>query len=232
MHKIHTITETRPVNDFDRVSIRGNTCSAQLLITQGEQEGLRIEAPPEYLDRLRSEVKERKLTIRLDGSWRQQLEDALTTCMDSPPIIYHLDVRELTSLEVQCAYSVHSPRIETPHLHVKLNGTGDFGLDWLSAQTVEIHHTGTGTMRISGQVEKQTVVMNGAGSYLAAELDSERARVRMRGSGMARLQVSQSLDAILRGVGLLEYSGNPTVSKRITGPGQVLRIARVRDEVA
>lgn len=230
MNKTYTQTETRQISDFDRVSIKGNTCSAQLLITQGPQEGLAIEAPPEYLDRLRSQVKDGKLTVRLQGSWLQELEDALATCPNKPHILYRLTVRQLTYLEVQCAFSVHSSGIETPRLQVKLNGTGDFKLDWLSAETLEVHHSGSGTMRISGQVEEQTVVLNGVGSYIAPRLDSQRARVRISGTGLARIQVSQALDARLRGVGILEYSGHPTVNKRISGPGQVLHIANVREE--
>jgi hypothetical protein len=232
VNKRYTQTETRQISDFDQVSIKGNTCSAQVLITQGQQEGLTIEAPPEYLDRLRSEVKDRKLTVRLQDSWLQELEDALATCLNRPHILYRLTVRQLTYLEVQCAYIVHSSRIETPHLHAKLNGTGDFKLDWLWAETLEVHHSGSGTMRISGQVEEQTVVLNGVGSYLAPRLDSQRALVRISGTGLARIQVSQTLDARLRGVGILEYSGHPTVSKRISGPGQVLHIADVGKGVA
>lgn len=226
MNKTHTETETRQISDFDQVSIQGLAYSAQLIISQGEQEELTIEAPPDYLDRLRSEVKDRKLTVRLRGGWLQELEDALATCLNRPHIVYRLKVRELSHLEVQCAYSIHASRIETPHLHIKLSGSGDFKLDWLVAETLEVHHSGCGTMRISGKVEEQTVVLNGVGSYIAPSLDSQRARVRMTGTGLARIQVSRALDAVLRGVGSLEYIGNPAVSKRISGPGQVLHITK------
>jgi hypothetical protein len=220
----YTETETCQVSDFDRVSIRGNTCSAQVFISQGEQEGLTIEAPPEYLHRLRSEVKGGKLTVRLGGSWRQELEDALVTCLNRPHIVYHLQVRRLTFLEVQCAYIVHASRIETPHLQVKLNGTGDFKLDWLQAERLEIHHSGSGIIRISGQVEEQSITLNGVGSYKAPGLDSQRAQVRISGAGSARIQVSQALEASLRGVGILEYSGGALVRQQVSGMGQVMHI--------
>jgi hypothetical protein len=214
-------TETRQVSDFDQVSIRGNTCNAQLFICQGEQEGLILEAPPEYLRRLRSEVKHGKLSVRLQGSWLQELEEALAPCLNKPHIIFSLQLRRLTSLEVQCAYSVHAPRIETPHLKVKLNGAGDFKLDWLEAERLEVHHSGSGTIRICGQVEEQTVALNGVGGYIATGLDSQRAQVRISGAGSARIQVSQILEAHLRGMGTLEYSGGALVHKQVSGMGQV-----------
>ncbi len=228
----HTETETWQVSSFDQVAIRGNTCSAQVLITQGEQEELTIEAPLEYLHRMRGEVKEGKLTVRLQGSWLQELEDALATCINRPPILYHLKVRKLTQLEVQCAYLVHASRIETPHLHIRLNGTGDFKLDWLTAETLEIYHGGAGTMRISGQVENQKVMLNGAGSYIAPGLDSQHASVRITGMSLARVHVNDALEVTLRGMGSLEYSGRADVRKRVSGLGRVVHIEKASEEAA
>jgi hypothetical protein len=230
MNTTHIHTEIRQVSGFERVSIRGNTCSAQLFIFQGEQEELTIEAPPDYLDRLHSQVKDGKLIVRLRGSWLQELEDALATCLNRPHIVYRLNARRLTSLEVQCADRVRASRIETPHLRLRLNGTGDFKLDWLSAETLEVHHSGAGTLRISGQVEQQNVLLDGVGDYLAFGLDSQCARVRLTGAGLARVRVSQALHASLRGVGVLEYSGHPTVSQRISGAGQIVHIANANEQ--
>jgi hypothetical protein len=228
MNHTYTETETRQVKDFNQVSIRGNACSTQLFINQGEQENLTIEAPPEYLPRFRSEIRGKKLTIRLTGSWLQELEDAISTCFRKPHIIYRLTVRELTYLNVQCAESVQLSQIETSHLRIRLNGTGDFCLDQLLSETLDVSHFGSGVIRISGQVEQQAVVLNGLGSYIAPGLDSQSAQIRMSGTGAARVHVEQELDVTLRGVSLLEYSGEPTVNKRISGPGQVLQITKVR----
>jgi hypothetical protein len=226
MNNTVTQTETRKVSGFDRVAISGNTCSARVYITQGEQEGLTIKAPPEYLRRLRSEVKGGRLTVRLEGSWLQELEDALSTCLNKPAIIYHLDVCHLTHLEVQCADFVHAPRLETTYLHVKLNGTGDFYIDWLAAESLEVRHAGAGILRASGKVEEQAVTLSGAGSYLAANLVSQRARVRITGPSLARMHVSEALEATLRGPGCLEYSGDANVSQRISGPGRIVQVVR------
>lgn len=226
MNNTVTQTETRQVSGFEQVAIRGNTCSARVYITQGVQEGLTIEAPPEYLRRLHSEVKGGRLTIRLEGSWLQALEDALSTCLNKPAIIYRLDVCHLTHLEVQCADFVHAPRLETTYLHVKLNGTGDFNIDWLAAESLEVRHSGAGILRVSGQVEEQTVILNGAGSYLAANLESQRARVRITGPSLARMHISEVLEVTLRGPGCLEYSGDANVSQRISGPGEIVQVAK------
>jgi len=228
MNKTYIEMDTRQIKDFDQVSVRGNACSTRLFINQGEQESLIIKAPQEYLPRVRSEVRGKKLTIRLAGSWLQELEDAISTCLRKPHIIYCLTVRELTYLNVHCAESVQLSRIETPHLRIRLNGTGDFCLDQLLSRKLDVSHFGSGVMRISGQVEQQAVVLNGLGSYIAPGLDSQRAQIRISGTGAVRVHAEQELDAMLRGVSLLEYSGEPTVIKRISGPGRVLHIKKNR----
>lgn len=230
MTRIDTKMETRPVSDFDRVSVRGNTCSAQLFITQGEQESLTIEAPPDYLRRLHSGVKDGRLSVRLEGSWLQELGDALATGFNRPPIIIHLGVRELKALEVQCASMVDLARLETPQLALKLNGAGDFRLNGLESGRLEVHHTGTGVLQISGRVEEQVIVLNGVGSYHASGLDSQCTSIRMAGTGFARIRASQTLDVTLRGPGILEYSGHPTIIRRISGLGRIIHIPDIRRE--
>jgi hypothetical protein len=222
------LTETRDVSGFNQVSIRGNTCSAEVVITQGDREGLTIKAPAEYLRRIQSRVAKGKLTLRLVGTWLEELQDALSTCMNRPKIVYILYVSDLTGLEVQCASIVRVERIETPHLFIKFDGTGDFRLGWLAAESLDVHHSGLGMMRIAGQVEEQSVLLNGVGSYNAAELASQRARVRLTGAGMVRLHVTHSLDATLRGTGSLRYSGNAQVHKHVSGPGQILHVSETQ----
>ena len=100
-------------------------------------------------------------------------------------------------------------------------------MDWLLAKRLDVHHNGTGIMRIAGQVDEQTVVLNGVGGYITPGLCSQRARVHMNGTGNVQVHVEQALDATLRGVGILEYSGNPSVNQRISGAGQVLKVANI-----
>jgi Putative auto-transporter adhesin, head GIN domain len=89
---------------------------------------------------------------------------------------------------------------------------------------LEIHHSGSGILRISGQVEEQSITLNGVGSYNAPGLDSQRAQVRISGAGSARIHVSQALEASLRGEAILEYRGGALVRQQVSGMGQVVHI--------
>jgi len=216
--------ENRTVSGFDRVAIRGLTCTAQLFITQGKKEELTIQAPEVYQHRIRSDVEAGKLTIRLEGGWLQELQDALAANLSKPLIIYRLRLRDLTSLDVQCANRIYSPRIETPQLLIKFNGAGEFRLDDLSAKTLEVQHSGSGSIYLSGHVDEQAIQLNGVGCYIAPGLNSQRASVRSSGAGTIRLHVNQEMNANLRGVGILEYSGEAAIRKKISGMSQIVHL--------
>jgi hypothetical protein len=59
------------------------------------------------------------------------------------------------------------------------------------------------------------------GTYNAAELSSQRAQVTNNGTGAVVVRVSDKLDAIINGVGSIEYIGDPQVTKKVSGIGTV-----------
>jgi hypothetical protein len=219
-----TVVETREMCDFDQVILRGDFCSAELTIEQGEHESLTIEAEPQHIPRIEAVVRERKLVIRHGGTWFERLADRLANAFEEPKMVLRLQLRELRSLDVACISSVHAPSIETDSLHMRQSGAGRLVIESLNAQDLEIEQTGAGLIEIAGQVQKQRVRLSGVGRYSASRLKSERTQVRVSGSSYARVNVSATLEAIVTGVGCVEYDGNPQIRTRITGAGSVVQI--------
>ena len=58
------VTESRQVSDFDRVALSG---SGQVVITQGAEEGLSVEADDNLMQYVRTEVSGRTLELGLDA---------------------------------------------------------------------------------------------------------------------------------------------------------------------
>ena len=65
-------SETRPVSGFDRLSVR---YYGDVVLEQGDTEGLVIEADEELLPRIKSEVREGQLTIGFDVQWWEWLTE-------------------------------------------------------------------------------------------------------------------------------------------------------------
>ncbi len=212
------VTETREVSGFDRVALRE---FGELVITQGEEESLTIEARQDILSRLETEVKDGKLVIGSRGSWLDKLGDALATGFTRKRIRYSLTVRQLTGLEVSGAAAVRVAKIETDRLALKLSGAGDVNIESLDAQRLEVDLPGAGKISVAGRVAEQTVTLSGAGSYDAPKLESQKAKATLTGLGSATVWAVEELDATIRGLGSVSYYGTPKVRKEITGAGGV-----------
>jgi len=212
------VTESRDVSNFDQVVLREY---GELVITQGEQESLTIEAGPDILSRIKTEVRHGRLVITIVGSWLDTLGHALTTSLTRQPIRYSLAVKQLSGLEVLGAARVKASNIETDRLALRLSGAGLIDIKSLTAESLEVDLPGMGKIDLTGQVAEQSIAITGAGNYSAPKLESKKARVDLRGVGKATVWAVEDLDANIRGLGSVEYYGTPTVSKNVSGLGSV-----------
>jgi hypothetical protein len=211
-------TETREVSDFDRVALAG---FGDLVITQGEEESLTIEASPQILGRIKTQVKDGKLTIRFTQSWLDWIGDVLATGFAGMRVRYDLRVKELAALAITGAGRVQATNIKADHLALELRGAGQLSIESLEAEQLKIDLTGAGQIKVAGRVTEQTVKISGAGSYDAPNLESQRAKTTLTGLGSARVWAVEDLDATIRSVGSVSYYGAPKVRRKITGPGSV-----------
>jgi hypothetical protein len=92
-------------------------------------------------------------------------------------------------------------------------------------QATKLRLDGAGAIKaeIAGKVTDQDIDLSGAGSYLAAELVSDTAGVRVSGAGKAIVNAKTLLRADISGAGLVEYTGNPRLEQEISGIGKIRR---------
>jgi hypothetical protein len=216
--------EIRKVVDFDQVVLRGSVCCAEVYIEQGDAETLSIEAEADLIQRIETRVRDRRLVIRLRGSWLDKLGDLMSNDLTRPKMVFRLGVRGLKSLDVYGASYIHIPSLDTESLNILWRGAGSLAIDSLMAQNIEVEQSGAGSMQIAGQVERQRVKLSGVGRYDGSGLLTEHTEVQVTGSSFACVHASETLKAIVRGVGVVEYAGNPKVRTRVTGAGSVVRV--------
>jgi hypothetical protein len=211
-------TEIREVHDFDQVALAG---FGDMAITQGEEESLTIEASPEILGRIKTEVQDGKLTIRFTRSWLDWMGEVLAAGFAGMRVRFDLTVKELAGLAITGAGRVQVANIKADHLALELRGAGQLSIESLDAERLEIALSGAGQIKVGGRVTEQTVNITGAGSYDAPNLESQRAKATLTGLGGATLWVVEDLEATIRSVGSVSYYGAPKVSKSITGIGSL-----------
>ena len=181
--------ENRDVSGFTGVEL---TSVGDLRIEQTGTESLTIEAAPDVLPQLTSEVVGG--VLRLGVAPGASIETNV-------PIVYRLTVATLDSLSVSGAGDVTAPNLQAGRLTVEIDGAGD--------------------VTLGGTVDSQVVTISGAGDYDAEGLQSTTAEISVDGAGGAVVRVSDSLDATVDGVGSVEYIGDPRVTQDISGVGSV-----------
>jgi hypothetical protein len=207
------ISQTRDVNGFDRIEVRG---AYDLYLTQGAKYELRIEAEPEIMERLTSEVKngclvlsERENRIKI-GIFKSHKRKAFVT------------LPELKELQIKGASDVNGQNVlKTGNFQLIVSGAGDVDLV-LEAKDVDVKISGAGDIRLKGSAENVSVSITGSGDINAYGLTSKKASVAISGAGDCKVNAEQELTVNIAGTGDVSYAGSPKVAmKKITGTGRV-----------
>ncbi|MBK8905289.1 MAG: DUF2807 domain-containing protein [Anaerolineaceae bacterium] len=164
----------------------------ELVIDQTGSESLTITADDNLLPYVETQVRSGKLIISIQDN---------TLFNNVSELTYHVTVNTIESVQLDGAGSIQVSNLDSDDWRVNLNGTGN--------------------ITVSGQVDTQTVEINGAGAYTADELASREATIEQDGAGMVVVQVSEVLDVRIDGLGTVEYIGSPTVKETINGLGTV-----------
>ena len=166
--------------------------SAKLVVEQGEREDLTISADDNLLQYLTADVEGSTLKLGTKG---------FTLIQSTAPILYTLQVKQLKTLGASGSVIVDAKGIRTDSLTVAVSGTGDIS--------------------ISGEAEAQKIAVSGTADYKAESFKTKDTSISISGSGKAVIAVSSRLDVEVSGAGDVRYIGNPTVTKNITGSGNV-----------
>ena len=107
-----------------------------------------------------------------------------------------------------------------------MNGSGKVNLEHLTADTFRAVIRGAGGVRVRGDVETQSVMLEGSGRYEADDLVSDFAQLCLVGSGAIGVSVTDELNVSINGSGQVTYGGFPDISKSINGAGRLTRRRR------
>ncbi len=163
-----------------------------LSIRQTGSESLSVEAEDDVLPKIRTEVVNDRLIISPDPN---------TSIQTTEPINYVLTVKDLHAL--------------------KLSGSGGIDAEAIDTDKLGVNISGSGAVDVSGRADSQEISVSGSGAYRAEDLQSKEAKIDVEGAGSAIVNASETLDAKVSGSGLVEYIGDPTVKKEVSGSGRV-----------
>ncbi len=183
------VTELRDLGNFTGIQ---NAIPANVLITQGPVEDVRIDAPANILEEIVTTVDNNTLNIRIN----ECIED-----LDNVNIFVTIPEIELLSLTGVGNMST-TESIEAGELEITLTGVGNFSL--------------------KGRADMLDVFLTGVGDINAFQFETDICSINISGVGDAEVFVNDELNVTITGNGSVFYLGTPIVNSIITGTGSVI----------
>jgi hypothetical protein len=202
------ITEIREVKGFNEVSLRG---FGDLLIHQGSEEELVVEAEESLLPDIVTEVRDHRLTI--------EYRSMVGIDQSRRPIVYHLTMQEIRAVDISGSGSLEAENIQANQLVLGVSGSARVQIDALQAVKLAMYISGTGKVEITGASPDQEIVVSGSGHVQAWGLKSQNVKVQVSGSAGVTVRAERTLDVTISGIGTVEYFGDPKVTQNISGIG-------------
>lgn len=142
----------------------------------------------------------------------------------NPTMKLYVSVKSISDLEVNGGGKIISENsIASDDLKVGVSGSGSIDLD-IKGKNLKTDISGSGSVSLKGYASSNEIVMGGAGNLNSFNLELETAKIKLSGSGVAELNVTNSLEASVLGSGSIKHKGNTkNLSKKQYGSGTIDR---------
>jgi hypothetical protein len=219
-----TVSVERPVSSFSRISVEG---VANVVLVQGSKPSVVVDAPQNVQQDVVIDNHGDTLTLR-SGSGSAGWQNWFGANPRPTPKVT-VTFTELTRIEASGGLRLSADKIQIPKLSIDVSGAAAVNIADLATDDLRIDGSGAMKADIAGRATAQRIEISGAGDYHAPRLVSETASVGVSGAGRVLVNATRTLRIDLSGAGIVDYTGNPVVTKSVSGLGQVRQVNTALD---
>lgn len=206
----NVINKTRSVGNFETIAVSG---SFDVFLVKGEEGKIDIKIEDNLLNYLITEVDNGKLKIK----WKKGV--SIRSNRTTQLTVYYKGI-DAVSMSGS-GDIVGKDLIKSNDFSVAVAGSGDIELH-VEANIIKASISGSGDIELKGSSKEFTSSISGSGDIGAYNLSSEKAIVKISGSGGMNLTVTSELKARISGSGDIKYKGNPRIEDiKVSGSGSV-----------
>ncbi len=193
------------LSSFERVSL---SISADVHIKRGDTQSIMVRGQQNIIENLITDVQDKTWRIRFDRPIRR-----------SQGVKIFITLPYLSGAKVSGSGNIESEDAwQAPSFYAGVSGSGNINLQ-VQAEELTSKVSGSGNIMLGGSSKEYTVQITGSGNIKAYELSAEHCKVRISGSGDARVDAQEQLDVRISGSGDVMYTGRPQVNSKISGSG-------------
>jgi hypothetical protein len=216
--------KTLELPEFKSIYVNSNYT---VYLKQTNKQEVKVEALTEVWDLTTVSVEDGVLMINVErkpDSNNKSLWAKIDDIKLNPSIKMYISMKNVTELQVNGAGKIIAENsIAASKLNLSIGGSGSKDLD-IKGDILTCEVSGSGKMAIKGYATKIDAVVSGSGSINAFDCPLETGKVKVSGSGVAELNVTGSIDALIVGSGVVKHKGNTkNAIKKIYGSGSVER---------
>ena len=207
-------SQIRTVSVFTEITLK---IDANVHLKQGNTQSVEVKGNGETLNRLITDVNDRKLVIKFPSdTWFKKWNPG--------PVDVYVTIPQIDALTISGSGSIVSKeKINSRILDLTLSGSGDINLADLSAEKVSVMLSGSGNVNLAGSetAAEFKATISGSGNIKAIDFPANDVNVKIGGSGNCWVNSVKNLVAKLAGSGNVIYRGNPLIDTSILGSGNV-----------
>ncbi len=142
----------------------------------------------------------------------------------NPTMKLYVSVKNVGELQVNGGGKIISENsLASSSLSLSIGGNGSMDLD-IKGDVLKAEVSGSGKMAIKGYASSLEGVVSGGGAINAFNCPLEKATIKVSGSGLAELNVTDTINATVVGSGSVKHKGNTkNATKKVYGSGTVDR---------
>jgi hypothetical protein len=198
------------VGNFDEIAVAG---SFDVFLVSGTEGKLDISVEENLEPYLITEVNNGTLKIK----WKQGSNIRTTS---KTTITVHFNSIKGIAL-AGSGDIIGKDKISGKSLEIAVAGSGDVEVD-MEVETLETAVSGSGDLKLSGKATSFDASVSGSGDVDAYDLNTEKADLKVSGSGFIGANIEKEIVARISGSGNIKYKGSPRIEDtKVSGSGSI-----------
>ncbi len=204
------INKTRNAGSFDGVGVSG---SFDVVLVAGNEGKIEISVEENLEPYLITEVKDGRLNIK----WEKGVN--IRTSKNTTVTVHFKNIKSLAL--AGSGDIISKDIIKGNSLKMAVAGSGDIKID-MDVQMGQAAISGSGDIKLSGKATEFEAAVSGSGDVDAYDLKTEKAELKIAGSGSIGIRVEKEIIARVSGSGNIKYKGQPSIEDiKVSGSGTI-----------
>lgn len=205
-------TITRTVSDYHKIGIAGDF---DVKLVKGKEGTITIKADENLLEFIKTEVKNGNLSIKVKKGYQIRPKKQIEIT---------IPYNEINGVSLAGSGNIFSiDEIKSNELKLSLAGSGNMDLKIL-AKNSDTNIAGSGNIKLKGIASEIRCSIAGSGNLNGYNLKTNKATIKIAGSGNVKIEVTNEVHANIAGSGNVIYTGNPEIVKsKSAGSGSVVK---------